>query len=520
MCCIVFAAGLLLTLPNAAAAASPSWWNNAYGFRTQLSVSAQDATPTGYSLSISLPHQTWVTAGQSLANGDDVRVVRWDGTTWTEIDRILDPHTTWNTNNTKIWFETQTAINASTADDSYWVYYGNSAAGAPPANANNVFLLYDDFNGGVLDTSKWWTWSRDNISIGVSGGQLVISGTPTVAQQNDLAGVNTNLGFNTGFISEADFSITTQDAVAQKEWKGFFGSNTNVLGVKSMGSSDKRVKYYDDNSGSWVDVADSSLDAQTFTNQHVATSIDATGVARYWENGVLKATRSGLSTNATSLQYSYSPDGVNAYSVAFDNVMIRAFVAHEPTVLLAGTSGASAQLTTSVVIDPELAFSVGSRAAGTNCNGVTTDTASTSTSVLLESPTAGANRTAAQDLTISTNAADGYTVYVRSTDAARSGSHALANWSGTNASPTAWTSAGTEGVGYSTDTSSLSGGTANRFTNGGTKWAGFSSTSAPIASASRPAVSTSCLAYRVGVSPTTPAGLYSTSLIMTAVANF
>lgn len=123
-------------------------------------------TPNEYSLSLQLDHAAMVGAGKSLASGNDVRVVYWTGTQYYELDRILDPGSAWNTATTRIWFKSQAAIGANGSNSTnYFLYYGNPAAGAPPANRARVFLAHDTFELGNL--SKWAEfpnslWAADN----------------------------------------------------------------------------------------------------------------------------------------------------------------------------------------------------------------------------------------------------------------------------------------------------------------------------------------------------------------------
>ncbi|MDH5691347.1 MAG: DUF2341 domain-containing protein, partial [Candidatus Bathyarchaeota archaeon] len=73
-----------------------------------------------------------------------MRIVYWNGSSWTELDRdIIDI----NTSSTQVWFKTQAEIGPSPAtDNNYYMYYGNPGAGSPPANKSNVYLWFDDFN--------------------------------------------------------------------------------------------------------------------------------------------------------------------------------------------------------------------------------------------------------------------------------------------------------------------------------------------------------------------------------------
>ncbi|MBK9264994.1 MAG: hypothetical protein IPM54_35085 [Polyangiaceae bacterium] len=68
-----------------------------YAFRRRLHVQAQaSAIPSDYSIAVPLDH--WSLTGQSkaLLTGNDVRIFRDDGGMLTELDRVLDPVSSWN----------------------------------------------------------------------------------------------------------------------------------------------------------------------------------------------------------------------------------------------------------------------------------------------------------------------------------------------------------------------------------------------------------------------------------------
>jgi len=146
-----------LAAPRAEAAAPPGqWWNAAYAERLNVVVTGRGAAaPTQYSLSVTIDHARMVATGRSLASGNDVRVVYWNGGGWLELDRRLDDQSAWNNARTVLWFRTQAALGALATDDNYYIYFGNAAAGAPPSNWANVFLFYDDFNDASFDAARW-----------------------------------------------------------------------------------------------------------------------------------------------------------------------------------------------------------------------------------------------------------------------------------------------------------------------------------------------------------------------------
>ena len=128
-------------------------------------------------------------------------------------------------------------------------------------------------------------------------------------------------------------------------------------------------------------------------------------------------------------------------------------------------------------------------------------------------------------LTAGSNAVNGFVIYGWSTQAmtnTRFGGVTLADWTGTNATPTTF-SAGSYGFGYSTDDSSLTGGTADRFTSGGAKFAGFSHSGPgdPVADRTAPVTgATNTITYRLYPSSTQADGDYTTVIVYVITALF
>ncbi|KPJ58208.1 MAG: hypothetical protein AMJ46_14510, partial [Latescibacteria bacterium DG_63] len=171
-----------------------TWWDSSYAYRKKITVSAgSESVPSGYSASVTFDHAALVNAvpsSKSLASGDDIRIARWDGSTWTELDRVLDPLSSWNDGSTKIWFSLVDPISASSSDSSYYLYYGNISASGPPDDWANVFMVGDDFNDGTL-TSGMTTSTAGAASITETGGEAVIDlGTDENADAGILVTTN------------------------------------------------------------------------------------------------------------------------------------------------------------------------------------------------------------------------------------------------------------------------------------------------------------------------------------------
>jgi len=127
-------------------------------------------------------------------------------------------------------------------------------------------------------------------------------------------------------------------------------------------------------------------------------------------------------------------------------------------------------------------------------------------------------------LTTSTNAYNGYIVYGRTTNALASGANTIPHYGSPNSAPTTWTGTG---FGYTSNDSSLAGGTANRFTSSGPKYAGFTNSAPGDPVADNPGPLTSSisneaftLSYQVTADAATRAGTYQTTIIYVIVPTF
>lgn len=196
---------------------------------------------------------------------------------------------------------------------------------------------------------------------------------------------------------------------------------------------------------------------------------------------------------------------VNSYSDAACTTPV-----DNATVSFIYTNGSTVSLT----VDATLSFTVNAVASGQACNGATSTQASTATTIPFGTVTPAGNSVVCQDLQIATNATNGYTVYVRYTGRPQSGSNLIADHTGTNAAPTAFSAAGTEAYGYTTNDTALGTGTTNRFASN--LWAAMTTTNNEVAF---DATGVSSVTYRVGhqvgINTVTRPGTYTTTVIYT-----
>jgi len=165
-------------------------------------------------------------------------------------------------------------------------------------------------------------------------------------------------------------------------------------------------------------------------------------------------------------------------------------------------------------VNESLTFAITGLASSTSCKTAVTSTVTTlATSVPFGTLSTSANAIGCQTLTVTTNSTGGYTTTGAFTQNLLSGSNDIDNHSGTNANPTAFSGAGTEAFGYTSNDASLGTGTTTRFGDNNV-WAGFSTTQTEVAySASGVSSQATIIGYEAGISTTTVAGSYSTTVV-------
>ncbi len=173
----------------------------------------------------------------------------------------------------------------------------------------------------------------------------------------------------------------------------------------------------------------------------------------------------------------------------------------------------------SATVPPYLTFGVAGRASV--CNGQSNtnfQTNATSTAISFGRLVASSAAGSAQDLSISTNAANGFTVLAATAGTTPNSfrdanGNFVADVIGTNASPGGPPTSGTDAFGYT------SGDASTTFTPD--KWAKLTNLGGPVLiGGSGVLTKSNCVGFAISIDADTPAGSYSTSVTYTAVPNF
>lgn len=241
------------------------------------------------------------------------------------------------------------------------------------------------------------------------------------------------------------------------------------------------------------------------------------GCGTHNTSGISTTTYSHAAGTAREYEFTILPSGVGANATYFFRLYDN--VAGVGVPLKAGASYPSISTQGS-----ELTFSIDGIASSTVTGGETTNIDTTSTDIAFGTLPIGTPLTAAQRLTISTNAPTGYEVYVYQPQGlVGSGSQEIEPIIGTNASPIAWSSAcqstSTGCYGYHTTESVLQGG-STRFAANDT-YAKFTNAPSEVAFSSGPTASHSTdMIYKIEAHDLTPADSYSATLIYIVVPVF
>jgi outer membrane protein assembly factor BamB len=152
----------------------------------------------GYSAQVSgFNSAALVAAGKMRSDCNDLRIARFAANTWTQLNRQV---INCNSANTAIWFKLQADIAASGSDASYSMFYGNANAPAPPANLNNVYLAYDNFDSDTLgQPPAGWT-----VQGGGPWNVVADVGTNQVLRESNAGGASRNLIRFASVTSERD----------------------------------------------------------------------------------------------------------------------------------------------------------------------------------------------------------------------------------------------------------------------------------------------------------------------------
>lgn len=251
-------------------------------------------------------------------------------------------------------------------------------------------------------------------------------------------------------------------------------------------------------------------------------------------NGTLRTDFTAVAQNPLSINYQVTgitnPSTANTTSYARITTYSDAGSTVIDSVTVAFAVLDTNSIAVTATVDPLFTFTVAPVNSGT-VNGDTINVGGVTAAAIpfgsLNTTTASVS---AHDLTVVTNAGSGYqiTASASANPPLASGSNNIDNFTGTNASPSTWSApngvaANTNSgfFGYTTNDSSLCIGTANRFTDSGPNYAGFSTVGGEVAcNTAATTTETTRVGWKVGINALQPAGSYTGTIILIATPTY
>ncbi|MCX9073630.1 MAG: carboxypeptidase-like regulatory domain-containing protein, partial [Candidatus Methanoperedens sp.] len=275
-----------------------SWWNASWTYRKQINVTTGANSPYKGYKNYTVRLTTNTTGTKFMGNGNDTRIVYWNGTGNTELDReILNPNST----ATNITFMLQANISASSYDNNYYLYYGNPTADAGPNNRTKVYLWYDnassdresEYTQGRVDlTAQGGVWAN-SIAWNAAGYYTFDTGDNFADSMRP-----TNLGERDAYVEYEEYQtnayLTDMTSGPLSRWNG----------TGSGGTEDSSHWYY-------YEMADSTYLAGSYAS-HDDITADDRGIVVV-TNGLLGAFPATTWTRIGIASWGINPTNLKAY---------------------------------------------------------------------------------------------------------------------------------------------------------------------------------------------------------------
>ena len=271
-----------------------------------------------------------------------------------------------------------------------------------------------------------------------------------------------------------------------------------------------------------------------------STNINGTSPSdTFGGNGTLRTDFTAVTQDPLTVVYSVegitNPTAPNTTSYARVTTYSDAGTTVIDSAVIAFAVLSSGSIAVSATVDPNFTFTVARAVTGTTQSGGTPDAINVSTTTNTSIPFGDLNTTtasvAAHDITITTNAGNGYQVTASSSAVPPlvAGANNIDSYSAANSAPSNFTTA--DGVtanvntgyfGYTTNDSTLCTGTAARFTDGASsEYAGFTLLGQEVACSSVGVSSeTTRVSWKLAINAIQPAGCYTGTVILVATPTY
>lgn len=342
---------------------------------------------------------------------------------------------------------------------------------------------------------------------------------------------------NAGMFTDANVKVNNSQAAATGVSYNFRFSATATTAIEQV-----NIKFCT-TPGAYADACTAPTGMVTTGAALANDTIAGTGrVNDFTTNGTLETDITTAASQATAaMEYNVTgitnPSAVNTSFYARIITYSDAGTTEIDSVTVAAAVLDTDSIAVSATIDQSFSFSVAGVTTGGSFNGGTgnINVTTTANTIPFDTLAVDTEKIAAHDITITTNAPNGYTVTASHSASAVSGNPPLISgtdnvdsFTGSNTTPATWSApsgttanANTGFFGYSTEDASLCTGTANRFTSGGAKWAGSTTTGEEIVcSATGVNAETVRVGWQVEVNDIQPGGSYAGTTVLIATPTY
>jgi hypothetical protein len=279
-------------------------------------------------------------------------VLYWTGTGWLELDRVLEPGSSWDSSSTKIWFKLQARIDASSSDGDYYLYYGNPTASDPPADERGVFPFADFFDRADSDVvGRGWTVYESTGDVDIGSDALVFNLTSDLDNRpvadHAFAPISDGLVWRFGFNwvrSPVEQTYRVQMQLGNSVKMANPPPQTDMFANAGVGPSllwagpDQGMR---DQGGLGYEVGQAVTEAEVVSGAadvEVVANVSA-GSYDLYVDGVLRASGVAFSSAQTAIDevrfLTWEVNHVNFSSRQFDYTYVRRYVDPEPATSLA-----------------------------------------------------------------------------------------------------------------------------------------------------------------------------------------
>lgn len=309
-----------------------AWWDGDWEFKREIKVKEN--------------------SGSNLSNYTTLIYVPYDSDMKTDFSDLRFTNSTEN-GELSYWIENKTDSSfayvwvkvpnlTASINNTIYMYYGNSGASSK-SNGDVAFLLFDDFTGTSLNTTKWGIWA----SGGTTGANVSVgSGYVTI-------------NLNDGFDGYGIYSLNNFSAPIELRYSYQAVTGEHAGGFQSSVPADRVT-----NKGGFITGGET-----TWYNQLTNGTIFSIGTRNTdWQKAIFRAygTTSYLSVQPFGSVTSHSVSGIDGQAIRvwlsaqhtssshrYDNVLVRNYASSEPTYTI-GSEETSEGMTIAFVTPPTL----------------------------------------------------------------------------------------------------------------------------------------------------------------------